>query len=105
LALLFLLMTIVQATALGILLSALNVRYRYIKFALPFILQIWMIASPIFYPLSIVSEKWRPFFALNPLTGILEGLRSSLFNSPFDWTIIGISIISLAAVLAVSIAV
>ena len=90
----FLILAIVQTLALGILFSALNVRFRDVKFALPFILQVWMIASPIFYPIGILSEKWRLFFAINPLTGILEGFRSSLFGTPFDWELIGVSVVS-----------
>ena len=59
-------------------------------------LQVWMIASPIFYPANLLTEKWRLIFALNPLTGILDGFRSALFGSPFDWPLIGVSGLSLA---------
>ncbi len=68
-----------------------NVRFRDVKFGLPFALQIWMFVSPIFYPLDILSEKWRIIFAFNPLTGILEGFRASLFGGKFDWLAIGVS--------------
>ena len=95
---LFLLLTIVLAVSLGTLFSALNVRFRDVKFALPFMLQVWMIASPIFYPASIVPEKWRLVFAINPLTGILDGFRSSLFGTPFDWGVIGVSGLSMLVV-------
>jgi lipopolysaccharide transport system permease protein len=105
LAPLFIALAIVLAAAVGVLLSALNVRFRDVKFALPFMLQIWMIASPVFYPLSIVPEKWRPVFSINPLTGILEGLRSSLFGYSLDWTVISISAVSLAVILALSVVV
>jgi lipopolysaccharide transport system permease protein len=91
---LFLILAIIQTLAIGTLTSALNVRFRDVKFALPFILQVWMIASPIFYPMNILSEKWRLLFAINPLTGILEGFRSSLFGTSFDWEVIGISAVS-----------
>ncbi|MEP6849622.1 MAG: ABC transporter permease, partial [Acidobacteriota bacterium] len=90
----FLLLTIILAISLGTLFSALNVRFRDVKFALPFMLQVWMIASPIFYPASIVPEKWRLVFAINPLTGILDGFRSSLFGNPFDWEVIAVSCLS-----------
>ena len=95
---LFLLLTVVLAVSLGTLFSALNVRFRDVKFALPFMLQVWMIASPIFYPASIVPEKWRLVFAINPLTGILDGFRSSLFGTPFDWGVIGVSGLSMLVV-------
>lgn len=99
---LFILLGLGVAIAFGILFSALNVRFRDVKFALPFLLQVWMIASPIFYPTSLLTEKWRLVFALNPLTGILDGFRSSLFGSPFDWPVIGVSIASLVVLLLVS---
>ena len=97
LAPLFLVMALVLTAALGTLLSAVNVRFRDVKFALPFLLQVWMIASPVFYPASLLSGKWRLIFAVNPMTGILEGFRSALLGSQFDWEVIGIS----AAVIAV----
>ena len=92
---LFVFLALVLAVAFGTLFSALNVRFRDVKFALPFMLQVWMIASPIFYPTNLLTEKWRLVFALNPLTGILEGFRSALFGSPFDWPVIGVSTASL----------
>lgn len=95
LAPLFILLALIQTAAIGTLLSALNVRFRDVKFAVPFMLQIWMIASPIFYPASMVSQKWRLVFAINPLTGIIDGFRSSLFGAPFDWPVIGVSSVSI----------
>jgi lipopolysaccharide transport system permease protein len=95
LAPLFLFLAVILAASFGTLFSALNVRFRDVKFALPFLLQVWMIASPIFYPSTLLTEKWRLMFAINPLTGILEGFRSSLTGAPFDWTVIGVSTLSL----------
>lgn len=96
-------LSILLAVAVGTLFSALNVRFRDVKFALPFMLQVWMIASPLFYPTNLFSEKWKLAFAVNPLTGILEGLRSSLFGKPYDWPVIAISCASLAAITIFSI--
>lgn len=98
----FLILAFVMAAALGTLLSALNVKFRDVKFALPFVLQVWMIASPIFYPASMVSGRWRLAFAINPLTGLIEGFRSSLFGLPFDWELIGISVLSVAVMCVIS---
>lgn len=98
----FLLLSLLLAGAVGILFSAVNVRFRDVKFALPFLLQVWMIASPIFYPTSIMPEKWKLVFAINPLTGILDGMRTSLFGGAFDWPVIGISSASLLALLLLS---
>lgn len=99
---LFILLALLQAVAFGTLFSALNVRFRDVKFALPFMLQVWMIASPIFYPANLLTEKWRLIFALNPLTGILDGFRSALFGSPFDWPLIGVSVLSLGVLTVMS---
>ena len=87
---LFLGLAIVLTLSIGTLASALNVRFRDVKFALPFGLQIWMFASPIFYPLEILSERARAVIDLNPLTGILTGFRSSLFGQPINWRSVGI---------------
>lgn len=95
LAPLFLFLAVVLAASFGTLFSALNVRFRDVKFALPFLLQVWMIASPIFYPPTLLTDKWRLVFAINPLTGILEGFRSSLVGGTFDWPAIAVSTLSL----------
>ena len=74
------------ALGAGTLLAALNVRYRDVRIALPFMLQIWFFASPIIYPVSIVPERWRWLMALNPMTGIAEGFRAALYGrKEFDW--------------------
>jgi len=102
LAPLFLFLVFVLAASFGILFSALNVRFRDVKFAVPFFLQVWLLASPIFYPASMIPEKWRLIFALNPLVGIIEGWRSSVFGSTFDLSLIGISSLSLLVLVIVS---
>lgn len=102
LAPLFLILAIIQTVALGTLFSALNVRFRDVKFALPFALQVWMIASPVFYPSSLLSENRRLIFAINPLVGILEGFRASLFGTAFNWQIIGISCASILVLVMLS---
>lgn len=93
---------VLLSVAVGTLFSALNVRFRDVKFALPFILQVWMIASPLFYPASLVAENWRYIYAINPMVGIVEGFRSSIFGTPFDWALIGISCASLVVLLVFS---
>ncbi|MEN3331057.1 MAG: lipopolysaccharide transport system permease protein [Blastocatellia bacterium] len=73
------------AFAVGVLLAALNVRYRDIRYALPFLINIWMFVSPIIYPSSLVPAEWRWVLALNPVTGIVEAFRASLFERPVAW--------------------
>lgn len=80
----FIFLSIILALSVGIITAALNARFRDVKFVIPFILQIWLYISPIIYPLTIFPEYWRWVFTINPVTGILEGLRSSLFGLPFD---------------------
>ena len=98
----FLVLALVAAGALGVLFSSLNVRFRDVKFAIPFFLQVWMFASPIIYPASVIPEKWRYAFAVNPLVGVVEGWRASLFGGTFDWGVIGISCASIATIGLVS---
>ena len=78
------LLTALLALGVGMLMSALNVKYRDIRYALPFVIQLWMFASPIIYPSSLVPDRWRWVISLNPLTGIIEGYRSALFGRDFD---------------------
>jgi lipopolysaccharide transport system permease protein len=84
-------LTTLLALGVGMWMSALNVKYRDIRYALPFLIQLWMFASPIIYPASIVPERWRWVLALNPLTGIIEGYRSALFGHPFDGTTLSLA--------------
>lgn len=81
----FVVLLTVLAVGVGLWMSALNVRYRDVRYALPFLIQIWMFASPIIYSSTIVPEKWRWVMALNPVTGITEGFRSVLVGQPLDW--------------------
>jgi lipopolysaccharide transport system permease protein len=98
----FILLAVLLTVSLGNLFSALNVRFRDVKFALPFALQVWMFASPIFYPPEILSEKVRFVLAFNPLTGILQGFRASLFGEQYDWLTIGISLAMTLVLMALS---
>ncbi len=76
----FICLAIFLALGVGMWLSALNVKYRDIRYALPFLIQLWLFASPVIYPTSIMPERWRWVLALNPMTGIIEGFRASLFG-------------------------
>ncbi|MEQ1924363.1 MAG: ABC transporter permease, partial [Pyrinomonadaceae bacterium] len=99
---LFLIHGVILSVSVGTLLSALNVRFRDVKFALPFALQVWMFASPIFYPFDILSPTVQKVFALNPLTGVLLGFRSALFGSGFDWPQIATSILGTLVIVCIS---
>ena len=73
-------LALLTALAVGLWLSALNVKYRDVRYAVPFMAQIWMFATPVAYPTSIVPEAWRPFYALNPMVGVVDGFRWALFG-------------------------
>jgi homopolymeric O-antigen transport system permease protein len=92
----------VLALSIGMLFAGLTVKYRDIRFALPFAIQIWMFATPVIYPASLVPEKWRWVLALNPLTGIVEGFRSALFGRPFLWGSLAFSVVLTTALLIYS---
>ncbi len=98
-------MLFLLASVVGIVFSALNVRFRDVKFAMPFFLQIWMLASPIFYPVSFVPEKWRLLWAVNPLVGTLDLWRATLFGNSPDWQVIAVSSGSLLVLTIISIAI
>jgi lipopolysaccharide transport system permease protein len=77
---LLLVLAFVASLAAGLWLSALNVEYRDIRHAIPFLVQMWMFATPIAYPSSLLKEPWRTVFAINPMVGVIEGFR---------WAILG----------------
>ena len=76
---------------MGTLLSALAVAYRDFRFVIPFMVSIWMFASPVAYPFKIIPEQWRLLYALNPMAGIISGFRSAILGEPFYWGAIGVS--------------
>lgn len=92
--------TLALALSLGLWLGPLNVRYRDIMHTLPFVTQIWMFATPVAYPLSIVPEKWRTLYSLNPMVGIIEGFRWSLLGTGQpDLRAVTIALVLIAAAL------
>ena len=76
----FLGLALVTALAVGLWLSALNVRYRDVGHTIPFLVQVWMFLSPIVYPVSIIPEKYRLLYSLNPMVGVIEGFRWALLG-------------------------
>lgn len=79
------------ALAIGMWASGINVKYRDVGVALPVLIQLWMFASPVMYPSSLVPAKYEWLYRLNPVTGILDGFRAALFGQEIDWTALGIS--------------
>jgi lipopolysaccharide transport system permease protein len=85
------LMTALFSLGIGTWMSALNVKYRDVRFALPFIIQLWLFVSSVILPSSSIPPKWRWLLNLNPMSGIIEGYRSALFGLPFDWPALSIA--------------
>lgn len=76
----FLLMTVATALSVGLWLSALNVKFRDVRYVIPFLTQFWMFATPVAYPSSLVPEPWREWYGLNPMAGVVEGFRWALLG-------------------------
>ena len=74
----FLLLEILTALGVGLWLSALNAIYRDVRYVLPFLVQFWMFASPVAYPASLIPQRWRWLYGLNPMAGVIEGFRWAL---------------------------
>lgn len=75
----FVLIAVVAALGVGFWLSAMNVQFRDVRHAVPFIAQFWMFASPVVFPSSLLHEPWRTLFGINPMAGAIEGFRWALF--------------------------
>ena len=88
---LLVLLMILTAAGLGIWMASLAIQYRDIKYALTFIIQMLMFASPVVYPLNMVPERYQILYSLNPMVGVIEGFRSAfLATNPMPWNLIGI---------------
>jgi len=89
------LITIMMLTAAGVgcWLSALNIQYRDVKHIVPFLLQVWMYASPIVYPMSLVPERYRLLYSLNPMVGVVEGFRAVIIGTqPVPWSSVAVAL-------------
>jgi lipopolysaccharide transport system permease protein len=97
----FLLFSLVTALAVGLWLSALNVRYRDVGHTVPFIIQLWMFISPVVYPVSMIPAKYRLIYSLNPMAGVIEGFRWALLGkaSP-DFSVMAVSALAVIVILA-----
>jgi len=89
---LFILLALMTSLAVGLWLSALNVKYRDFQYTLPFIIQLWLFASPVVYPASMLPESWQFVYALNPMVGVIEGFRWALLGTNPPEAIILISV-------------
>lgn len=89
---LFILLALATSLGIGLWLSALNVKYRDFQYTVPFIIQIWMYASPVVYPASMLPEAIRPLYGLNPMAGVIEGFRWALLGTEIPGSMIFVSV-------------
>lgn len=75
-------MGIGAALGVGTFLAAVNVRYRDVRYVVPFLVQLWLFATPVLYTSSLIPERWRAIYALNPMTGVVDGFRWALLGGP-----------------------
>ncbi|HEX8557338.1 MAG TPA: ABC transporter permease [Pyrinomonadaceae bacterium] len=96
------LFTALFSLAVGMWVAALNVKYRDVRFVMPFATQLWLFVSSVILPSSAVGGRWRSLLLLNPMSGLIEGYRSALFGQPFDWRALGAAAAITLAALAYS---
>jgi len=88
--------TVVAATGAGVLFAALIVTYRDVRYALTFVMQLWLFASPVLYTLDIIPAQYRWWYAINPIAGMISGFHASLLGGPFPLDVIAISTLTTA---------
>jgi ABC-type polysaccharide/polyol phosphate export systems, permease component len=90
---LFVVVALATALSVSLWLSALNVKYRDVASVVPLLTQLWMFASPVLYPASLVPERFRFYYGLNPMAGVIEGFRWALLGKAEpDWGMVGVSL-------------
>ncbi|MDB4883975.1 MAG: Transport permease protein [Gemmatimonadetes bacterium] len=87
------LLAVAAALGSGLWLAALNVRYRDVKYVVPFLTQLWLFVTPVAYPTSLLPARWRALYALNPMVGVVEGYRWALFGGAAPTALIASSIV------------
>jgi homopolymeric O-antigen transport system permease protein len=90
-------LAVLAALGIGLWLSSLNVEYRDVRYALPFLVQSLLFLTPIVYPASLVPEPWRTVQGINPMAGVVEGFRWALLGTPFPGTLLLVSSLSALA--------
>ena len=97
---LFILFALATALAVGMWLSALNVQYRDVRYTIPFLTQLWLFATPVAYPSSLLPEPWRSLYGLNPMAGVVEGFRWALLGrTAAPGPLIAVSLVAVLALL------
>lgn len=88
----FILGCLLAASGAGLILSALNVAFRDVKYVVPFLIQMGIFVTPVIYPIRYIPHRWQTLMGLNPMAGMVIGFRHSLLGSPASWTVMGTSL-------------
>jgi homopolymeric O-antigen transport system permease protein len=97
---LFILLAMLTALAVGLWLSALNVRYRDVRHTIPFLIQVWLFATPVAYSGSLVPERWRTVYGLNPMAGVVGGFRWALLGREAPGPLLLVSVLTVVVIAA-----
>lgn len=95
----FILLAQVTSLGVGLWLSAINAQYRDVRYAIPFLVQIWLFASPVVYPSSILGERWQAIYGINPMAGVIEGFRWALLGTAPPGSLLVVSVVIAIATL------
>jgi lipopolysaccharide transport system permease protein len=95
--------TVIAAVAVGTILSALTVSYRDFRYVVPFAVQLWLYATPVMYATRVVPERWRLWYAINPMAGMTEGFRAAILGRTPIWPVVGVSAVTAALALVVGV--
>jgi lipopolysaccharide transport system permease protein len=96
----FALLAMASALAPGVWLAALNVRYRDVRYVIPFLVQVWLFVTPVVYSSRLIPERWRPLYALNPMAGVVDGFRWMISPvAPFPTSGLAVSVAAVAILL------
>ena len=87
----FILFTVAAALGIGLWLAGLSAKYRDVKHAVPFMIQAWLLITPVVYSSNAVTEKWRTLYGLNPMAGVVECFRWALLGLPPHWDTVALS--------------
>ena len=83
-----------SASGIGLALSALNVNYRDVKYAVPFLIQMGVFVTPVIYPIRYIPARWQTLAGLNPMSGVVLGFRYALLGSPAPWALVALSLVT-----------
>ncbi len=95
----FILLALLTALGVGLWFSAINVKYRDVRYVIPFLIQLWLFASPVVYSSSLLPERFQIIYGLNPMAGVIEGFRWALLGTEPPGSLIAVSVIMVVALL------